>query len=247
MVALSLALHVVLFVTAIMYTRIRPHVGRHLGQNWGTGSATRVNTVSSLPGVPLPAPMLTTRSTVATENAGLYKTEPVPKEQAPAEVEIPKFQRETRPEKTLRIHKRIQKEALEVPENAVPFGVGGRPSMSYSQFVNTAGEGGLSFEGGAFGERYGWYVTAVRSRISNNWLLSTISPSIVSAPRVYITFDILSDGTLRDAQIARSSGLPEVDRSALRAVLASNPLGPLPREYPGDKVSVEFYFDFRRR
>jgi hypothetical protein len=29
--------------------------------------------------------------------------------------------------------------------------------------------------------------------------------------------------------------------------LASNPVGPLPPGYSGDKVSVEFYFDFRRR
>jgi TonB family protein len=48
-------------------------------------------------------------------------------------------------------------------------------------------------------------------------------------------------------RVTQSSGIPEVDRSALRAVLASNPLGPLPPDYAGGKVTVEFYFDFRRR
>jgi TonB family protein len=86
----------------------------------------------------------------------------------------------------------------------------------------------------------------VRNRISANWLLSTISPSIVTAPRVFVTFDILRDGTVTNPEVSKSSGVPEVDRSALRAVLASNPLGPLPSDYPGSKVSVEFFFDFRR-
>ena len=118
--------------------------------------------------------------------------------------------------------------------------------MSYNQFVNSAGDGGLSFGEGNFGDRYSWYVSAVRNRISSNWLLSTISPSILTAPRVYLTFDISRDGTVTDVRINQSSGRPEIDRSALRAVLASNPLGPLPPDYSGDKVTVEFYFDFRR-
>ena len=119
--------------------------------------------------------------------------------------------------------------------------------MAYSQFVNTAGEGGLSFGESNFGDTFGWYVAAVRNRISSNWLLSTISPTILTAPRVYLAFDILRNGNLTNVQVIQSSGIPEVDRSALRAVLASNPLGPLPPDYPGSKVSVEFYFDFRRR
>jgi TonB family protein len=50
-----------------------------------------------------------------------------------------------------------------------------------------------------------------------------------------------------NVEITQSSGVPEVDRSALRAVLASNPLAPLPPAYSENKVSVEFFFDFRRR
>jgi len=115
------------------------------------------------------------------------------------------------------------------------------------QFSNAAGEGDISVGTGNFGERYGWYVSAVRSRISANWLLSTISPNILTAPRVYLTFDILRDGTIDNVQITQSSGIAEVDRSALRAVLASNPLGALPPDFSGNKVSVDFYFDFRRR
>lgn len=245
---LSLLLHGSLFVFAIAYTTLGLRFGGGWGQSWGAGGATRVSAVASLPGVPLPAPMLATRSTLATENPGLYRNEPQPEpEPTPSAQEIPKFQQAVKPEKAVRVNKRIQKETLEAPPNAVPFGLGGKPSLAYSQFVNTAGEGGLGFGEGNFGERFGWFVAAVRNRISSNWLLSTISPRILTAPRVYLTFDILRDGTVTNVQITQSSGIPEVDRSALRAVLASNPLGPLPPDYSGQKVSVEFYFDFRRR
>jgi protein TonB len=247
-VLLSIMLHGLLFALAFGYAALGPHLGGGWGRSWGAGGATRVSAVSSLPGVPLPAPMLATRSTLATQNPGLYQTEtPSEVEPPPATTEIPKFQQAVAPEKAVRVAKRLQKEVLETPENAVPFGLGGKPSLAYSQFVNSAGEGSLAFGDGNFGERYGWYVAAVRNRISSNWLLSTVSPSIATAPRVYLNFDITRDGTVTSVRITQSSGIPQVDRSALRAVLASNPLGPLPSDYAGDEVSVEFYFDFHRR
>ena len=49
---------------------------------------------------------------------------------------------------------------------------------------------------------------------------------------------------MNNVQITQSSGIPEVDRSALRAILASNPLPPLPTDYRGGSVDVQFYFDF---
>ena len=248
-VVLSLAMHAVLFSLALGYAVLGPRfAGGRWGQKWGIGGAVRVGAVPSLPGVPLPAPMLTTPSTLATQNPGLYKTEPKPKpEPAEKAQEIPKFKEAVKVERAERINKRIQRETLESPENAIPFGLGGKPTLTYTPLVNQAGEGGLSFGEGNFGDRYGWYVAAVRNRISSNWLLSTVSPNVFAAPRVYIEFDILRDGAITNVEIKQSSGIPEVDRSALRAVLASNPLGPLPPDYSGSKVSVQFYFDFRRR
>jgi len=246
----SLCLHITLFVTLVAYATFAPHWGGGWGQHWGSGDATRIGAVSSLPGIPLPAPMLSTPTTVATQNTGLYKTEPKPKVEPPPEAQvIPKFKSAVKPENTRLVNKRIQsKTELEPPENAVPYGQGGAPTMTYTQVVNGAGSGGLSMgEGGSFGERYGWYVAAVRNRISANWLLSTVSPNITTAPRVYVTFEIARDGSINSLQLTQPSGVPEVDRSATRAVLASNPLAPLPPDFPGRSVKVEFYFDFHRR
>src|SRR5581483_1058088 len=245
-VLLSMILHAGLFATAIVYATLGRHFGGGWGRSWGGSGAARITAVASLPGVPLPTPMLQTPSTVAVQNPGLYKEEPKPEPPVEKAQEIPKFKEAVKAEKAERISKRIQKEPLITPDNAVPFGLGGRPAMSYSQFTTTAGEGGLDFGSAGFGDRYSWYVAAVRNRISSNWLLSMISPTIMSAPRVYLTFDIMRDGSVRNLEIVQSSGIPEVDRSALRAVLASSPLGPLPNDYPGASVHVQFYFDFRR-
>ena len=246
--AVSVVMHVLLFVLLVGYATFSSSFGGGWGTNWGSGRSTRIGAVASLPGVPLPAPMLTTHNTLASDNPGLHQTEPPPKaEPEPKAVQIPKFKESVKPEKAERINTHIQKEKPVYAENAVPYGLGGQPSMSYTQIVSGAGEGGLSFgEGGDFGERYGWYVASVRNRISGNWLLSTISPSILTAPRLYMTFTILRDGTITNVEITQSSGLPEVDRSALRAVLASNPLPTLPNDYAGNRVKVNLYFDFRR-
>lgn len=242
----SLAFHGLLVVAAFGYRVLGFRSGAGWGRQWNTGEATRVGVVASLPGVPLPSPMLATQSTVSTESPGLYQNEPQTPPVTTPETQLPKFQEEVKPERVVRVNKRIQKERPEIPENAVPFGQGGRPLLGYSQFSSAAGEGGSNFGEGGFGERYPWYVDAVRNRVRGNWLASMISPALTSAPRVFIEFDVERDGTVHNAEITQSSGIPEVDRSALRAVLASNPLGPLPPAYSGNKVTVRFYFDFRR-
>jgi TonB family protein len=247
-VVLSLILHAALFVVLVTYTMLGFHLGG-AGQEWGEGRATRVGAVSSLPGIPLPAPLLTTPSTVATQNTGQYKTEPQPKEEPTPDAEqIPKFKDAVKPEKLERVNKHIQKTEVEPPPNAIPYGETGAPTMNYTQVVTSFGTGAVAMgESNSFGQRYGWYVAAMRTRISANWLLSTISPSIASAPRVYLTFEILRDGTINNVQITQSSGIPEVDRSALRAILASNPLPALPPDYSGGSINVQFYFDFHRQ
>jgi TonB family protein len=243
---LSLVLHALLFASVIGYTMLGSHLGSGWGQQWG-GDATHVGTVPSL-AIPLPAPMLPTANTVVTRNTGLTKTEPQPKVEPPPDAEqIPKFKDAVKPEKPERINKRIQKAELEPPPNAIPYGEYGTPMMTYSQVGAGGGDIGSRLgDGNSFGARYGYYAAAMRTRISNNWLLSTISPNIVSAPRVYFSFEILRDGTITGIEMTQSSGNPEVDRSAQRAILASNPLAPLPADYAGASLKVDFYFDFHR-
>ena len=242
----SIAAHVGLLAVMLTYGLLHFGRGPGWGNPWEKGSSARVQAVASLPGVPLPSPLRVTPNTVANENPGLYQTEVLPLPLPELGEQIPKFKDAVKPEKQERINKRIQKQELTPPPNAVPYGEGGHPAVSYNQFTTARGDAGISFGEGNFGELYGYYVDAIRSRISGNWLQSTISPNVMSAPRVFVSFDILRDGTITDIRLTQSSGNVEVDRSALRAIEASNPLGSLPPGYSGSKVSVNFYFDFRR-
>jgi periplasmic protein TonB len=223
----------------------------HRGESWGgPGGAITVGLVGSVPGVPMPRPEVETTNRVVDESKGLYKSEPAKKVQPPPEATpIPKFERNKPPKYVTRPSKVLENPA-KPPENAVPYGGGGAPTVPYASFSMGAGtQGGLGFSGtsgGDFGARYTWYVEAVQRRISMNWLQATVDPAIQFAPRVVATFDILRNGSVVNAQIVRSSGNASVDRSAMRAILGSNPLQPLPNDYSGSKVSVEFWFDFKR-
>ncbi len=260
----SVLAHLGLVVLAVVYGLVgfRHYLG--WGSRWDSGSAIHVNMVNSLPGVPLPRPVVQTPNTLVTQNPGLYQAQPEPRATPPLldAIKIPKFKNLKKPlppvhtkeptqvaltpERRVLANKRIQQQPLPAPSNAIPAGAEGTPAMNYGQIVNNSGSGSLLFQGGNFGQLYGWYVDAVKNRISTDWLLSIISPDILSAHRVYVEFDILRDGSISGVQLAQSSGVSEVDRSALRAVYASSPLPPLPAGYKGRNLHVQFYFDFHR-
>jgi protein TonB len=244
----SVTLHVVAFIVVVTYTLFHFGMGAS-GTNWGTKDATRVGAVASLPGIPLPSPMVMTQTQVVTQNTGVTQTEPQPKEVTPPDAEqIPKFKDQVNREKLERVNKRIHKDEYVPPPDTVDYGLRGAPTINYTQVVTPAGTAMVAMgDGNSFGQRYGWYVAAMRNRISANWLVSTVSPNISTAPRTSLTFEIKRDGTVTNAQITQSSGVPEVDRSALRAILASNPLPPLPSDYSGGSVGVNFDFDFHRQ
>jgi protein TonB len=225
----------------------------HHEESWGgPGGAISVGVVGSVPAIPMPRPEVETPSRVVDESKGLYKAEPVPKVQPPPDATpIPKFERNKPPKYVTRPSKTLEN-PTPPPTNTVPYGGGGTPTVPYSSFAmgpGTATQGGIGFNGiggGNFGDRFSWYVEAVQRRVSGAWLQSTVDPRIQYAPRVVATFDILRDGTIANVQVTKSSGNGSVDTSAVRAIRDASPLDRLPAGYSGSKVSVEFWFDFKR-
>jgi protein TonB len=61
-----------------------------------------------------------------------------------------------------------------------------------------------------------------------------------------LVFDITRSGQPTHVQIEQSSGVPSLDNSAIRALQRIDTFGPLPPEYSGSKVTVEFWFDLSR-
>lgn len=243
---LSIAFHAALGAMLVVST-----IYSHRGENWGgPGGAITVGLVGGVPAVPMPKPDVESTSRVVDESKGLYKSEPQPKAPPPPDATpIPKFEKNKPPKYVTRPSKLLEN-PTPPPSNAVPYGGGGTPTVPYASFTMGAGtQGGMGFTGaggGNFGSRFPWYVEAVQRRVSSNWLQATVDPSIGTAPRAVVTFDILRDGTVTNIQVMQSSGNNSVDTSAVRAIRASSPLDRLPGEYSGGKVSVEFWFDFHR-
>ena len=100
-----------------------------------------------------------------------------------------------------------------------------------------AGVGGLTFDQPGF--NYPYYYERVKIAIETNWFKP--ATSMPTSPVIHFT--IQRDGTISDAEVVTSSGLPFVDRAALRAVLASSPLPPLPSEFPSSRVGLSVLFE----
>jgi protein TonB len=222
------------------------------GENWGGaegGGAISVGLVGSVPGVTLPKPDVVTENRVVDETKGLYKAEPEKPVAPPANAtEIPKFGK-NKPPKYVTPKSRLLENQATPPPNAIPYGQGGTPAVPYSSFSmgqGTQGGMGMASGSGNFGSRFPWYVEAVQRKISGNWLQSAVDPNLRWAPRVVASFQVMRDGSVANIQILRSSGNASVDTSAVRAIHDSSPMQPLPNEYSGSYVNVEFWFDYRR-
>src|SRR5215831_2066498 len=247
----SVFLHGALFVFIVFSPKFFPNVTPSWGsQSGGTGGIS-AKIVSNVSGVSLPAPEVVTENAPANELPGLNKAEPEPPPAPDTTAEpvplptAPKATPKPKAPKPAAPAAKTPAAPPAPPSNAVPYGEG-RPNLPYGQFSTGAGQAGIGFGDATFGDRYSTYVNAMTRTISNNWLKSMVDSSVQRAPKVYVTFDIARDGTISNVAIKQSSGIPSLDRSAQRAIMASSPLNPLPTDYRGGSVNVLFYFEYSK-
>ncbi|MGB7148691.1 MAG: TonB family protein, partial [Terriglobales bacterium] len=194
----------------------------------------------------LPANPTETTNVLATESKGLSQSQPAVPEKEPEAIPIPDKNTKVKPKPVPSATKRkAEPEPLET--NQIPYGEGGPVSGPYTMTAGGA-KGGFGFtgSGGDFGSRYAWYVEAVQRKVTENWLKYEVDPGIREASRVYLTFDIGRDGHPSNIQMEQPSNVPSLNQSALRALERIDTFGPLPSDYSGSKVSVEFWFDYKR-
>ena len=215
------------------------------GVSWGGEVAGEGAISATLVSSAIPLPTSPTENVLATESKGLAESVPKKETPEPDAIPIPDKNTKTLP-KALTPTKQKPTKPVDVASNQVPFGQGGPAGGLYTTVRTQTGSGGLAVGGGNFGSRYSWYVEAVRRKISENWLKYEVDPSITSAPRVYLTFEIDRMGQPVNVRISQSSGVPSLDYSAMRALQRIDTFGPLPPDYGGGSVMVEFYFDFKR-
>jgi protein TonB len=218
------------------------------GQGWGTGGGGDAMGVTLVSSVPLPSTPAQTQNVLANESKGVTKSQPKVEEKEPDAIEIQGKNSKVKAKKPPTPTKAKPEPAPEEETNQVAFGEGGPVSGPYGSFAAGGAKGGFGVTGGGgdFGTKYGWYVQVIQRKVSENWLKYEVDPRITTAQRVYITFDIARDGHPLNVQVEQSSGVPSLDVSAVRALQRIDTFGSLPPDYGGSKISVEYWFDYKR-
>jgi TonB family protein len=87
---------------------------------------------------------------------------------------------------------------------------------------------------------FGPYMRELQRRIKRNWH----PPRGNESKRVQLLFKVSRDGRLLRLNISKSSGVSDADDAALEAVKMSAPFRPLPPEYQGNDIDIQFTFDY---
>lgn len=244
--AWSVGLHATVAGLIVLYAVVLPG---SRGEGWGAGGGGEAIGVTLVSTVPLPANPQQTNNVLANESTGIAQSLPKQQEKDAEAIPIPDKNTKVKQKPDTSASKRKpEAQPVEEANNVVPFGQGGPVSGPYGTFSAGGAKGGFGFTGGGgdFGSRYAWYVRVVQQKVSENWLKYEVDPRITDAQRVYVTFDVMRDGHPANVQVEQSSGVPSLDQSAIRAIQRIDTFGPLPPDYSGNKVSVEFWFDYKR-
>ncbi len=93
------------------------------------------------------------------------------------------------------------------------------------------------------GVDFGPYLARVVYIVRRNWLaVVPESARLGEKGRVGIVFEILKDGSVPQLRLVASSGSDPLDRAAMTGIRASSPFPPLPAEFTGEHLVLQFIF-----
>lgn len=87
---------------------------------------------------------------------------------------------------------------------------------------------------------FGPYMKELQTSIKSNWN----PPKGNESKRVVLLFKIAKDGKLISVKVFKSSGVFAADEAAIRAINITAPFKPLPKEFKGKSVDIQFTFDY---
>ena len=126
---------------------------------------------------------------------------------------------------------------------------GGTGSLGRTTGSSGGGTGNIGNPGGGGGAPgidalrepdFGPYMRELQRRIKMNW----DPPKGNESKRVVLLFKIAKDGRLISCRVSKSSGLPSADQAALKAVELTAPFRPLPADFKGQSIDIQFTFDY---
>ncbi len=136
------------------------------------------------------------------------------------------------------------------PRPSLSPSVGSSSSGQLSRGTSAGGTGNVGNPGGGGGAPgidalrepdFGPYMRELQRRIKLNW----DPPKGNESKTVVLLFKIAKDGRLLSCKVNRSSGLPSADQAALKAVELTAPFRPLPADFKGQSIDIQFTFDYR--
>ena len=116
----------------------------------------------------------------------------------------------------------------------------GRSGGGYGNAGNPGGGGGAPGIDALREPDFGPYMRELQKRIKMNW----DPPKGNESKRVVLLFKIAKDGRLLQCRVSKSSGLPSADQAALKAVELTAPFRPLPADFKGQSIDIQFTFDY---
>ena len=137
-------------------------------------------------------------------------------------------------------------QSLEAVARGRATGPGAGAGDSLSQFRNF--DPNFSTEGPVIlsdtrGVDFGPYLARVVWNVRRNWYaVIPVTARLGTKGRVAIVFEILKDGSVPELRLVASSGSDPLDRAAVAAIRASNPFPPLPEEFTGEHLVLQFIF-----
>jgi TonB family protein len=160
-------------------------------------------------------------------------------------VEKPKSEPKTKVEKKAAITKPETSPPDTAAQEGTPEGVEGGTGMGTGLRIGGGeGPGGPGYGPGGLADfPYVWYLNAITDRVSSNWFSSLVDPGVSGSFQTVVYFRIEKSGQVTDVKIEQSSGVTPLDLSAVRAVKASAPFPPLPREYEHDYLGIHLIFE----
>jgi len=93
---------------------------------------------------------------------------------------------------------------------------------------------------------YAWYLSIIQGKVSSHWRQPSSRLITQDQLSTQVSFRIRRDGSAELVTVRRSSGLPNVDQSAVKAVRDSTPFPPLPDDYMEDHLDVTIDFTVKQ-
>lgn len=102
---------------------------------------------------------------------------------------------------------------------------------------------GASIQFDTKGVEFGPWLRRFVARVRRNWFIPLAARTMQG--HVVLQFNIHKNGMITDVVVVQPSGVESFNIAARNAILGSNPVDPLPPEYPSDRAffTVTFYYN----